>query len=394
MDYVTLSNGDPMPMVGFGVFQITDAKQCEKAVLDALDAGYRHIDTAQAYGNEAAVGNAIAASGIDKEEVFVTTKVWVSNAGYENALRSIEESRKKLKKPYIDMVLIHQPFGDYYGTYRAMEELYRMGRVKAIGVSNFSPDRLVDLAINADIHPMVDQVETHVFNQQTEARKWMDKYGCRILNLSFGAPKASQTLKNAIDYAIGKGCIVVAAVGNSGNAELNYPAAYPGVIGVGSVNASKAVSSFSQRNESVKLVAPGEQVVSTYTGSRYGSWEGTSFAAPLVSGAAALLLGADDTLGPGEMSALLTRSAVRLGEETYSTSYGYGLLNIGRALRSLADIPGDLDCDGAVTMRDALLLIRAILHADSLADITVADMNGDGTLTLVDVLLLLRAAAM
>ena len=204
MDYVTLSNGDPMPMVGFGVFQITDAKQCEKAVLDALDAGYRHIDTAQAYGNEEAVGNAIAASGIDKvvpdrrracgaevgnaiaasgidkEEVFVTTKVWVSNAGYENALRSIEESRKKLKKPYIDMVLIHQPFGDYYGTYRAMEELYRMGRVKAIGVSNFSPDRLVDLAINADIPPMVDQVETHVFNQQTEARKWMDKYGCRI----------------------------------------------------------------------------------------------------------------------------------------------------------------------------------------------------------------------
>ena len=180
MDYVTLSNGDPMPMVGFGVFQITDAKQCEKAVLDALDAGYRHIDTAQAYGNEEAVGNAIAASGIDKEEVFVTTKVWVSNAGYENALRSIEESRKKLKKPYIDMVLIHQPFGDYYGTYRAMEELYRMGRVQAIGVSNFSPDRLVDLAINADIPPMVDQVETHVFNQQTEARKWMDKYGCRI----------------------------------------------------------------------------------------------------------------------------------------------------------------------------------------------------------------------
>jgi peptidase S8 and S53 subtilisin kexin sedolisin len=222
----------------------------------------------------------------------------------------------------------------------------------------------------------------------------VDKYGCRILNLSFGAPKASQTLKDAIDYAIGKGCIVVAAVGNDGNAELNYPAAYPGVIGVGSVNASKAVSSFSQRNESVKLVAPGEQVVSTYTGSRYGSWEGTSFAAPLVSGAAALLLGADDTLGPGEMSALLTRSAVRLGEETYSTSYGYGLLNIGRALRSLADISGDLDCDGAVTMRDALLLLRAILHADSLADITVADMNGDGTLTLVDVLLLLRAAAM
>ena len=162
MDYVTLSNGDPMPMVGFGVFQITDAKQCEKAVLDALDAGYRHIDTAQAYGNEEAVGNAIAASGIDKEEVFVTTKVWVSNAGYENALRSIEESRKKLKKPYIDMVLIHQPFGDYYGTYRAMEELYRMGRVKAIGVSNFSPDRLVDLAINADIPPMVDQVDTRL----------------------------------------------------------------------------------------------------------------------------------------------------------------------------------------------------------------------------------------
>lgn len=222
----------------------------------------------------------------------------------------------------------------------------------------------------------------------------VDKYGCRILNLSFGATESSQTLKNAIDYAMDKGCIVVAAVGNSGNAVLNYPAAYPGVIGVGSVNASKAVSSFSQRNESVKLVAPGEKVVSTYTGSRYGSWEGTSFAAPLVSGAAALLLGADDTLGPGEMSALLTRSAVRLGNETYSTSYGYGLLNIGRALRSLTGMRGDIDCDGAVTMRDALLLLRAILHADSLADITVADMNGDGALTLVDLLLLLRAAAM
>mgnify|MGYP004491174153 FL=1 len=237
-------------------------------------------------------------------------------------------------------------------------------------------------------------VETTVSMAAPAILDAVDKYGCRILNLSFGAPKASQTLKNAIDYAIGKGCIVVAAVGNDGNAELNYPAAYPGVIGVGSVNASKAVSSFSQRNESVKLVAPGEQVVSTYTGSRYGSWEGTSFAAPLVSGAAALLLGADDTLGPGEMSALLTRSAVRLGNETYSTSYGYGLLNIGRALRSLTGMRGDIDCDGAVTMRDALLLLRAILHADSLADITVADMNGDGALTLVDLLLLLRAAAM
>ena len=255
----------------------------------------------------------------------------------------------------------------------------------------------VGVAPKAKVKPLKcfeSGVETTVSMAAPAILDAVDKYGCRILNLSFGAPKASQTLKNAIDYAIGKGCIVVAAVGNDGNAELNYPAAYPGVIGVGSVNASKAVSSFSQRNESVKLVAPGEQVVSTYTGSRYGSWEGTSFAAPLVSGAAALLLGADDTLGPGEMSALLTRSAVRLGEETYSTSYGYGLLNIGRALRSLADIPGDLDCDGAVTMRDALLLLRAILHADSLADITVADMNGDGALTLVDVLLLLRAAAM
>jgi diketogulonate reductase-like aldo/keto reductase len=180
MKYVELNNGVKMPILGFGVFQIADQEECERCVLDAIEVGYRLIDTAQAYGNEEAVGKAIKKCGIPREELFITTKVWISNAGYENAKKSIEESLKKLQLDYLDLVLIHQPFNDYYGTYRAMEELYKEGKLKAIGVSNFYPDRLIDLNKFNEIITAVNQVETHVFNQQVKAHEIMKKYGVQI----------------------------------------------------------------------------------------------------------------------------------------------------------------------------------------------------------------------
>lgn len=176
MEYVTLNNGIKMPMLGYGVYQV-DPAECERCVLDAISVGYRSIDTAQAYNNEEGVGNAVEKCGVPRKDLFITTKVWISNAGYEKAKASIEESLKKLKTDYIDLLLIHQPFGDYYGTYRAMEEAYKVGYIKAIGVSNFYPDRLIDLCTFAEITPQVNQVETHVFQQQTEAHKYMEKYG-------------------------------------------------------------------------------------------------------------------------------------------------------------------------------------------------------------------------
>lgn len=176
MQYVTLRNGVKMPILGYGVYQVTK-EECERCVLDAIDVGYRSIDTAQAYHNEEAVGSALVKSGVPREDFFVTTKVWVSNAGYEKAKASIEQSLEKLRTDYIDLLLIHQPFGDYYGTWRAMEEAYRAGKLRAIGVSNFYPDRLVDFCNFVDVLPMVNQVETHVFQQQTKAREYMDKYG-------------------------------------------------------------------------------------------------------------------------------------------------------------------------------------------------------------------------
>lgn len=176
MQYVTLANGVKMPILGYGVYQVSN-EECERCVLDAISVGYRSIDTAQAYHNEEAVGSAIEKCGVPRDELFLTTKVWISNAGYERAKASIDASLKKLRTDYIDLLLIHQPFGDYYGTWRAMEEAYRAGKLRAIGVSNFYPDRLVDLCKFVDIKPMVNQVETHVFQQQTKAREWMDKYG-------------------------------------------------------------------------------------------------------------------------------------------------------------------------------------------------------------------------
>lgn len=176
MEYVTLNNAVRMPVLGYGVYQV-DPRECERCVSNAIDVGYRSIDTAQAYHNEGGVGEAISKCGVPREELFLTTKVWISNAGYEKAKASIEQSLRKLKTDYIDLMLIHQPFNDYYGTYRAMEEAYRAGKLRAIGVSNFYPDRLVDLCKFIEIKPAVNQVETHPFMQQPDAHAIMEKYG-------------------------------------------------------------------------------------------------------------------------------------------------------------------------------------------------------------------------
>ena len=173
---VTLNNGVRMPMLGYGVYQVSNA-ECERCVLDAISVGYRAIDTAQSYGNEEAVGSAVQKCGVPRDELFLTTKVWISNAGYEAAKDSIHRSLQKLKTDYIDLLLIHQPFGDYYGTYRAMEEAYKAGKLRAIGVSNFYPDRLIDLCQFVEVTPAVNQVETHVFQQQKTAHEYMEKYG-------------------------------------------------------------------------------------------------------------------------------------------------------------------------------------------------------------------------
>lgn len=180
MEYVSLNNGVKMPAVGFGVFQITDKEECERVVLDAIDVGYRLIDTAQAYGNEEAVGEAIAKSPVPREELFITTKVWISNSGYEKAKASIESSLKKMKLDYLDLVLIHQPVNDYYGTYRAMQDLYKEGKIKAIGVSNFYPDRLVDLALFNEVKPAVNQIEINPFHQQLDAQTSNQKYNVQL----------------------------------------------------------------------------------------------------------------------------------------------------------------------------------------------------------------------
>lgn len=181
MDYVTLNNGVKMPKLGYGVYQ-TLPEETERCVLTAIKNGYRSIDTAQAYGNEEGVGNAIVKCGLPREELFITTKIWITNAGYEKAKKSIEESLKKLKSDYIDLLLIHQPFGDYYGSYRAMEEAYRDGKVRAIGVSNFYPDRFIDIATFAEVKPAVNQIETHIFQQQKTAKKYLAKFGTQIMS--------------------------------------------------------------------------------------------------------------------------------------------------------------------------------------------------------------------
>lgn len=176
MDYKVLNNNVKMPVLGYGVYQVTP-EECERCVLDAISVGYRSIDTAQAYHNEEGVGNAIEKCGVPRSELFITTKVWISNAGYEKAKASISESLKKLKTDYIDLLLIHQPFNDYYGTYRAMTEAYKEGKIRAIGVSNFYPDRLIDFCQFQEVTPAVNQVETHPFQQQKAAHEILKKYG-------------------------------------------------------------------------------------------------------------------------------------------------------------------------------------------------------------------------
>lgn len=179
MEYKVLSNGVKMPQLGYGVYQVTK-EECESCVLDALKAGYRLIDTAQSYFNEEEVGSAIKKSGIPREEIFLTTKVWIEHYGYEECKASIEESLRKLQTDYLDLLLLHQPFADYYGAWRALEEYYEDGKVRAIGISNFYPDRMIDLATFARIKPMVNQVEIHPYHQQEVSKQWHDKYGIQM----------------------------------------------------------------------------------------------------------------------------------------------------------------------------------------------------------------------
>ena len=203
METVELSNGVKMPMIGYGVYQV-DPAECERCVSDALKVGYRMIDTAQAYHNEEGVGAAIAKSGIPREKLFIVTKVWISNYGYEKAKASIDESLRKLGTEYIDLMLLHQPFCDRYGAYRALEEAYKEGKLRAIGVSNFYPDHFIDLASNVEIPPMVNQVETHVFDQQIEAQKIMQEYGGQIMSWGPLAEGRNNFFTNPVLEAIGK----------------------------------------------------------------------------------------------------------------------------------------------------------------------------------------------
>lgn len=204
MEYVTLNNGIKMPKAGFGVYQIADESECEQAVLDAIEVGYRLIDTAQAYGNEEAVGKAIKKSGINRSEFFVTTKVWITNYGYEKAKQSVEESLEKMQLDYLDLVLLHQPFNDYYGAYKALVDLYKEGKIRAIGVSNFYPDRLVDLSIFSEVKPAVNQVEVNVFHQQKEAKTYNDKYGVQMEAWAPFAEGRNNMFSNPVLKAIGK----------------------------------------------------------------------------------------------------------------------------------------------------------------------------------------------
>jgi diketogulonate reductase-like aldo/keto reductase len=180
MKYIVLNNGVEMPILGFGVFQVRDAEVCERSVYEAIQTGYRLIDTAASYLNEEAVGRAIKRSGVTRQELFVTTKLWIQDAGYERTNKAFEKSLRRLQLDYLDLYLIHQPFGDVYGAWRAMEELYREGRIRAIGVSNFQPDRIMDLIIHNEVVPAVNQIETHPFNQQIETQKFLQENKVQI----------------------------------------------------------------------------------------------------------------------------------------------------------------------------------------------------------------------
>ena len=202
MEYTTLNNGVKLPMLGYGVFQIPveDPKRC---VLDAISVGYRSIDTAQGYFNEEGVGEAVRTCGLPRDELFLTTKIWISNGGYEKAKASIDESLRKLKTDYVDLLLIHQPFNDYYGSYRAMEEAYKAGKLRAIGVSNFLPDRFIDIAGFVEVTPAVNQLEAHVFQQQRIAGEILKKYGTQLMAWSPLAQGKNNLFANETLVAIG-----------------------------------------------------------------------------------------------------------------------------------------------------------------------------------------------
>ncbi len=203
MKTVTLNNGVVMPQIGYGVYQVSPA-ECERCVSDALSVGYRMIDTAQAYHNEEGVGAAVKKSGIARDELFLVSKVWISNYGFEKAKASIDESLRKLGTDYIDLMLLHQPFCDRYGAYRALEAAYKEGKVRAIGVSNFYPDHFIDLASNVEIVPAVNQVETHVFDQQIEAQGYMKEFGTHMMAWAPLAEGRNNFFTNPVLEAIGK----------------------------------------------------------------------------------------------------------------------------------------------------------------------------------------------
>jgi 2,5-diketo-D-gluconate reductase A len=204
MQKVKLNNGVEMPILGFGVFQIPDAKECEESVYEAIQAGYRLIDTAAAYMNEEAVGKAIKRSGVPREELFITTKLWIQDAGYENAKKAFEKSLKKLQLDYLDLYLIHQPFGDIYGSWRAMEELYTDGKIKAIGVSNFTPVRVMDFILHHKIVPAINQIETHPFHQQIEMQKFLQEQGVQIQSWGPFAEGKNDLFQNELLKSIGE----------------------------------------------------------------------------------------------------------------------------------------------------------------------------------------------
>ena len=204
MKKVKLNNGIEMPILGFGVFQVKDLNECERSVVDAIETGYRLIDTAASYGNEEAVGKAIKRSGVAREDLFITTKLWIQSNGYEGTKKAFENSLKRLQLDYLDLYLMHQPLGDVYGEWRAMQDLYKQGRVRAIGVSNFHPDRLIDLIVHNEIVPAVNQIETHPFNQQIETQKFLKDNNVQIQSWGPFAEGKNNIFHNELLLSIGK----------------------------------------------------------------------------------------------------------------------------------------------------------------------------------------------
>ncbi|HUZ58382.1 MAG TPA: aldo/keto reductase [Hanamia sp.] len=204
MQKIKLNNGVEIPILGFGVFQVKDLEECERSVVNAIQTGYRLIDTAQSYGNEEAVGKAIKRSGVAREDLFITTKLWIQSNGYDETKKAFATSLKKLQLDYLDLYLIHQPFGDVYGEWRTMQELYKEGRIRAIGVSNFQPDRLIDLIIHNEIVPAVNQIETHPFHQQIETQKFLQENNVQIESWGPFAEGKNNIFHNELLASIGK----------------------------------------------------------------------------------------------------------------------------------------------------------------------------------------------